>query len=154
MTTRVRAALPIAAASAAFALVGCGGGEPSDAPSAQPESTEPETADYELAQVAKLGPRQAVVTLTGRSDGKTTAVVDFYVPRENGAQDDVYPTTIRSGGCQAPGDVQHDLGSLSAGITVKVLESPASELIDSIDSGASAVVIMAPDGRKVAWCGP
>ena len=104
--------------------------------------------------MSELGLRQAFFTLTERSDGKTTAVVDFYVPRENGAQNDLYPVSLRKGGCESPGAVEHDLGRLSATVTVLLLDIPTNQLIRKLQTGKTSVVIHAPDTKTVAWCGP
>ena len=153
-TTRL--VLTAAACAAAAALAGCGGGDDPPEPAAAPPTTAASTrsVDYELPQVGAIGLRQAFLTLTGRTDGKTTAVLDFYVPRDGDTRDDLYPIAIRAGSCSQPGDVQHDLGRQSSGTTVLVLDSTVDELADSIDDGLSTVAIMRPDGKAVAWCGP
>jgi hypothetical protein len=151
MWTRSGILSSIAAILVAAGLTACGGG---NSPPAAASTFVPRTVDYELARLGDLGLREAFVTLNGRTDGKTTAVVDFYVPRVDGANDDVYPTAIRGGGCPDAGAVQHDLGPLSAGTSVLVVDAGIDDLAGALDDGDAAVVIMSPDGKKVAWCGP
>ena len=153
MWTRIGFLAAIAVA-AAVALAACGGSSEPSPPPAAAASAAPRTVDYQLERLGDLGLREAFFTLTGRTDGKTTAVLDFYVPREDGSTDDVYPTAIRAGGCPGEGAVQHDLGPLSAGTSVLVLDAPIDDLAASLDAGEAAIVIMAPDAKEVAWCGP
>lgn len=156
MLTNSRAAIGAVVCAAAAAVAGCGGSDESAEPSAEPQASAspPRTADYQLARVGSLGLREAFLTLTGRADGKTTAVLDFYVPRDGDSRDNLYPIAVRTGTCARPGDVRHDLGSQSSGTNVLVIDSTVDELADSLDSGLSTVAIMAPDGEAVAWCGP
>ena len=154
MRTPSGTVLLVTALSAMIGVAGCGGGDESSSSAPVAAAEAPRTADYELARMSDLGLREAFVTLTERSDGKTTAVVDFYVPREGGARDAVYPTAIRAGGCSDTGDVEHDLGRLSAGTSVLVLDAGVDEVASTLDEGLSTVAIMAPDGSTVAWCGP
>lgn len=155
MSTTRLAVWAAALCGGAAALTGCGGGDDPAEPAAAREGTAaPRSVDFELAQVGGLGLRQAFLTLTGRADGKTTAVLDFYVPRDADSRDDLYPIAIRAGSCARPGDVRHDLGRQSSGTTVLVVDSTVDELADAIESGRSTVAIMEPDGRAAAWCGP
>ena len=158
MSVHRRSAAAAGVVLSAVALSGCGGGDaspPAHSSSVQQGSSfTPQTADFELARVGKLGVRQAFFTLTERSDGKTTAVVDFYVPRENGTRDDLYSVSLRKGRCAAPGAVEHDLGRLSATTTVVLLDAPIDQLVDELETGKASVVIEAPDAKSIAWCGP
>ena len=141
--------------AAAATVSGCGGSDGPAASPAAPQASEaaPRTADYQLLRVGTLGLREAFLTLTGRSDGKTTAVLDFYVPRDAASRDDLYPIAFRAGTCDRPGSVQLDLGRQSSGTSVLVVDSRIDELADSLDGGRSTVTITAPDSA-VAWCGP
>jgi hypothetical protein len=141
---------------AAAALAGCGGGDGSAERSAEPQApaSPPRTADYQLARVGGPGIREAFLTLTGRSDGKTTAVLDFYVPRDPDSRNDLYAIAFRAGTCDRPGALKHDLGEQSSGTSVLTVDAGVDELADSLDSGRSTVTIAATDGKTVAWCGP
>jgi hypothetical protein len=158
MSIRRRSGAAAGVVISAVALSACGGRDtlPSADSSSvrQGSSFTPQRADFELTRMSKLGLRQAFFTLTERSDGKTTAVVDFYVPRENGAQDDLYSVSLRTGGCASLGAVEHDLGRLSASITVVLLDAPIEQLVDELQTGKASVVIQTPDAKAIAWCGP
>ena len=93
------------------------------------------------------------MTFTSRSDGKTTAVIDFYVPRTPEARGDVYSVSVQEGSCSSPGETTVPLGDLSAGVTVLVLDQSFDEAVAPINGGRS-LVIMKPDKKTVAWCGP
>ena len=150
MTNGFRVTLAIAGALVTVGLVGCAGGGDEPAGSSAP----PQSEDYALTRMSTLGLREGFLTITGRSDGRTTAVVDFYVPIENGSEDDVYRVAVRAGECDPDGAVQQDLGTVSSGMTVQVLDVQVADLAGALESNEASVVIMAPDGKTIAWCGP
>lgn len=127
-------------------LAGCG----SDGESSP--SSDVRTADYQLDRWSDLGRRSAWVTLTSRTDGKTTAVVDFFVVRSDETRDDLYPVALVEGDCASPGAVLQKLGTVSAGISTVLLDETLDDLTGPVAEGA-AFVIYKPDGKTVAWCG-
>ena len=150
MTNGFRVTLAIAGVLVTVGLVGCAGDDDEPDVSAAP----PQSEDYALTRMSTLGLREGFFTITGRSDGRTTAVVDFYVPIENGSEDDLYRVAVRTGDCDPGGAVQQDLGTVSAGTTVQVLDVQVADLADALESNEASVVIMTPDGTSIAWCGP
>jgi hypothetical protein len=112
------------------------------------------SADFPLPRRSDIGTKDAFVTFTSRSDGKTTAAVDFYVPRTPETQDDVYPVSVQEGDCSSLGRTTISLGDLSAGVSVVLLEETFDEAVEPLKGGSSSVVILKPDKKTIAWCGP
>jgi hypothetical protein len=153
--------LRLVIAATAFAVVvialfaACGGNDERSATSSSTSSNfTARTSEFSLVRRSDIGTKDAYVTFTSRSDGKTTAVVDFYVPRSPEARDDVYSVSVQDGGCSSPGATTVSLGDLSAGVTVVVLDQSFDEAVAPINGGESSLVIMKPDKKTVAWCGP
>jgi hypothetical protein len=144
----------------AVSAAGCGGGSeasPTGASgTAASGSTEftVQSADFQLPMRSDIGTHDAYVTFTSRSDGKTNAIVDFYVPRTPQTRGDVYPVSIHDGDCSAPGSTTISLGDLSPGITTVLLEKAFDEAVLPVKGGSSSVVIMEADKKTIAWCGP
>ena len=65
-----------------------------------------------------------------------------------------YATAISAGTCDALGDVERSLGELPMGSNTLKIDAPYDEVVGSLQAGEASVAIMAPDGSKVAWCGP
>jgi hypothetical protein len=133
-----------------------GGGTASPAAAAEPESTAfaSESADFQLTRESDLGTHDAYVTFTSRSDGKTDAIVDFYVPRTGASRDDKYSVTIQAGACSSLGETTISLGDLPAGVTVVELEEAFDDAVGPLEDGSSSLVIKEPGAKTVAWCGP
>ena len=112
------------------------------------------SADFPLPKRSDIGTRDAAVTFTSRSDGKTDAVVDFYVPRSPETRGDVYPVSIEEGDCSSLGSKIISLGDLSSGISVVLVEKAFDEAVLPLQGGSSSVVIRKPDKKTIAWCGP
>ena len=141
-------------AIAVVALAACGGDEAaSTAASASAEFTA-RSADFQLPRRSDIGTKDAYVTFTSRSDGKTTTAVDFYVPRTPETRGDVYPVSVHDGNCSSLGKTTISLGDLSSGVTVVLLEETFDEAVRPLREGSSSVVIMKPDKKTIAWCGP
>ena len=138
----------------AFAAACGGGDEPSSGSAAASDDFTANSTEFSLAKRSDIGTKDAYVTFTARSDGKTTAVVDFYVPRTPEARGDVYPVSVQEGSCSSPGRTTVSIGDLSAGVTVVVLDQSFDEAVAPINGGRSSLVIMKPDKKTVAWCGP
>ena len=146
----------LAAGLSVMAAACGGGGTASPAAAAEPESTAfaSESADFQLTRETDLGTHDAYVTFTSRSDGRTDAVVDFYVPRTAESRDDKYPVTIQAGACSSLGDTTISLGDLPAGVTVVELEEAFDDAVGPLEDDSSSLVIKESDGKTVAWCGP
>ena len=112
------------------------------------------SADFQLARRSDIGTKDAYVTFTSRSDGKTTTAVDFYVPVTPETKGDLYPVSVHDGSCSALGKTTISVGDLSAGITVVLLKKAFDEAVKPLEGGSSSVVIMKPDKKTIAWCGP
>jgi hypothetical protein len=145
---------------AAVLAAGCGGGGngsstgKSAAPAAPPPAFTPQSADFSLALRSKIGTHDAHVTLASRSDGKTDAVVDFYVPRTKDTRDDMYEVSVQEGDCASLGSTTISLGELPAGVTTVLLEEGFDEAVKPLQAGSASLVITEPDKKTIAWCGP
>ena len=146
----------IAATVLAIGVAGCGGDEETSSKGAPPSSTEltARSADFTLTKRSDIGTKDAYVTFTTGSDGKTTALVDFYVPRTPETRGAVYPVAVQEGDCTSLGGTTIALGDLSPGITSVALEEPFDEAVLPLQEGSSSLVIMKPDQKTIAWCGP
>jgi hypothetical protein len=142
----------------AMLSAGCGGdgATPSSAAPAGTGSTEftADSADFPLTIRSDIGTHDAYVTFTSRSDGKTDAVVDFYVPRTPETRGDVYPVSIQEGECSSLGDTTVSLGDLSAGVSIVLVDEAFDEAVLPLKEGSSSIVIKEPDKQTIAWCGP
>jgi hypothetical protein len=139
----------------ATCVTACGGSdEPSSGEASTAPAFAPRSADFTLLRRSDIGTHDAVVTFTSRTDGKTSASVDFYVPRTEKTRDDVYPVSLQEGICSSLGETTTSLGDLSAGITVVVLEESFDDAVEPLRGGGSSLVILTPDKKTVAWCGP
>jgi hypothetical protein len=112
------------------------------------------SADFPLPRRSDIGTKDAYVTFTSRSDGKTSAAVEIYVPRTPETQGDTYPVAVQEGDCSSLGGTTISLGDLSDGISIVLLEEAFDEAVLPIEGGSSSVVIREPDKKTVAWCGP
>jgi hypothetical protein len=140
------------AAGIAVLATACGGSD--DAVASDSSDSTARSVDFSLARLSDIGTKEAYVTFTSRSDGKTTAVVDFYVPRTPESRGDVYSVSVQSGACSSLGEQTISLGDLSAGVTVVVLDKRFDDAVAPLSGGESSLVIMKPDRKTVAWCGP
>ena len=131
----------------------CSGDEASSASASGSEFTA-RSADFTLPRRSDIGTKDAYLTLTSRSDGKTTAAVDFYVPRTPETKGNLYPVSVHEGACASLGATTSSLGELSSGITVVLLNEPFDDAVGLLQGGSSSVVIMKPDKKTIAWCGP
>jgi hypothetical protein len=146
-------AAALAIGVAAFATA-CGGADkPSDGASASGEFTA-RSIEFALARRSDIGTKDAHVAFTSRSDGKTTAVVSFYVPWAPETRGNVYPVFAPEGTCSSPRETTVSLGDLSAGVTVLVLDESFDQAVAPLNAAESSLVIMKPDEKTVAWCGP
>ena len=150
MIRRLLSPLVVLGAVAALGLAACGGGDESTATTS---SDPPRSLDIELPQQADIGLRQAFATFTENGD-ETTAVIEMSVERTEENLDLTYATAIHAGTCDALGDVERSLGDLPMGSNTLSIDAPYDEVVGSLEAGEASVVIMAPDGSKVAWCGP
>lgn len=147
-------ATALAVGVAAFATACGGNDEPSsDGASASGEFTA-RSIEFALARRSDIGTKDAHVAFTSRSDGKTTAVVSFYVPRTPESRGHVYPVFVQEGTCSSPGEPTVSLGDLSRGVTVLVLDESFDRAVAPLNAAESSLVIMKPDDKTVAWCGP
>jgi hypothetical protein len=133
----------------------CGGGDEkaSTGASGSAEFTA-RSAEFPLPRRSDIATKDAYVTFTSQSDGKTTAAVEIYVPRTPETQGDTYPVSVQEGDCSSLGGTTISLGDLSDGISVVVLEEAFDEAVLPIEGGSSSVVIREPDKKTIAWCGP
>ena len=138
----------IVLAVAVLALAACGGGG-NDSSS----SGETQTADFVVAKKSDVGLRDGYATFTSRSDGKTSAVVDFSIERTEDATDDVYAVAVRSGSCESPGDVTTALGDATNGMTTLVVDKSFDDIVGPLKSGEANVVIAKKGGAQIDWCG-
>jgi hypothetical protein len=136
-------------------VIACGGSDEtaSSGASASADFTA-RSAEFALLRRSDIGTKDAYVTFTSRSDGKTSAAVDFYVPRTEDARDDVYAVSVQDGVCSSLGETTISLGDLSAGVTVVLLEESFDEAVEPLEGRESSLVILKPDKKTVAWCGP
>ena len=133
----------------------CGGsGDASEADTSGAAEFTPRSIEFPLPRRSDIGTKDAHVTFTSRSDGKTVAAVDFYVPRMPGTRGRVYPVSVQQGDCSLPRETTISLGELSAGVTVVLLDESFEAAVEPIRGGSSSIVIMKPDKKTIAWCGP
>jgi hypothetical protein len=151
---RLVTATALAVGVAAFATA-CGGtDEPSSDGAFAPSEFTARSIEFALARRSDIGTKDAHVTFTSRSDGKTTAVVSFYVPWRPETRGHVYPVSVQEGTCSSAGETTVSLGDLSAGVTVLVLDESFDQAVAPLNAAESSLVIMKPDEKTVAWCGP
>src|SRR3954453_18025635 len=131
----------------ATAMTACGGDESSSAPFVS------QKADFTVARQTDTVPRDAFATFTSRSDGKTSAIVDFYVPRTDETAAGLYAISETHGDCGAVGKVAVEVGEASAGITTFVLDETFGAVVGPLRDGGAKLVIAKKGGNKADWCG-
>ena len=62
---------------------------------------------------------------------------------------------MRTGSCDALGEVEHEIGDLQpAGGNAVTIAASYDDVVMQLVDDSSSIVIMKPDGETVAWCGP
>jgi hypothetical protein len=132
---------------AAFLVAACGSGGSSSS------GSESQKAGFTVAMQTDAGQRDAFATFTSRSDGKTSAVVEFTIERTDSASGDLYAVTERGGSCDSLGDVMIEVGEASNGVTTFVLDQSFDDVVGPLRD-ASANIVIAKKGSDTAdWCG-
>ena len=143
---RAVAAGALAVVAAVF-LAGCG----SDGSSSS--ASEPQKADFTVAQQTDTGLRDAFATFTSRSDGKTSAIIDLTIERADEASGVMYAVTEREGGCDSLGDISIEVGEASNGITTLLVDESFDEVVAPLRDGSATIVIAKQGSDTADWCG-